>query len=68
MCNKMEISDNLRVRYLTCYSMVSPRSIIGTNLNIIGRRLHLNKSSPKAKRIGLLPTKSIVFDNYVCTK
>ncbi len=54
MHNKMEISDNEWVRYLTCCSMASPRSIIGTNLNIIGRRLHLNQSSSKAKGIGLL--------------
>ncbi len=54
MCNMLEISDNVRVRYLTCCSMASPRSIIGTNLDIIGRRLHLNQSSLKAKGIGLL--------------
>ncbi len=54
MCNKMQISDIVQVRYLTCCSMASPKSIIGTNLNIIGRRLHLNQSCLKAKGIGLL--------------
>ncbi len=54
MCNRMEISDNVHVKYFTCCSMASPRSIIGTNLDIIGRRLHLNQSSLKAKGIGLL--------------
>ncbi len=32
ICNKMEISDNVRVIYLKCCSIASPKSIIGTNL------------------------------------
>ncbi len=54
MCNNMQISDNVRVRYLTCCSMASTRSIITTNFRIIGKRLHLNQTSVKARRFGLL--------------
>jgi hypothetical protein len=41
MWRAMEQSDNVRVRYLTHVCAATPRSIIGSNLRIVCKRLHL---------------------------
>ncbi len=42
MCKVMEYAKNNQVRFLTKLSISPPRSIIGSNLRTVKKRLHMN--------------------------
>ncbi len=42
MCKVMEHAKNSRVHFLTKLSISTPRSIIGSNLRTLKKRLHMN--------------------------
>ncbi len=42
MCKVMEHARNSRVRFLTKLSITTPRSIIGSILRTVKKRLHIN--------------------------
>ena len=55
-------SRNKRVQYVTVGCMAIPRSIIGTNLRAIGRRLHIDQARLKTE--GYNKLKRIYEDEY----